>query len=42
LWVSSNGQKKLIKLEEEAISETVVADTASKSVAKASNVRRLF
>jgi len=35
-------RKKQIKLEEEAISEILVADTASKSGAKVSNVRRLF
>jgi len=31
-----------MKLEEEAISEILVADTASESGAKASNARRLF
>jgi len=37
LWVLSNGQKK-IKLEEEAISEVLVADTNSESGAEASDV----
>jgi len=37
----SYGRQK-IKLEEEAISEILVADTASESGAKAGNVRRLF
>jgi hypothetical protein len=37
LWVSNNGRKKYIKLEEEAISEILVADTASESGAKASD-----
>jgi hypothetical protein len=35
-------RKKEIKLEEDAISEILVADTALESGAKASNVRRLF
>jgi hypothetical protein len=34
--------KKQIKLEEEAISEILVADTDSESGAKAGDVRRLF
>jgi len=42
LWVSSNGQKKYIKLGEEAISEILVANMALESGAKASYVRRLF
>jgi hypothetical protein len=35
-------EKKLIKLEEEAISEILVADTASELGAKASDVTKLF
>ena len=42
MWVSGKGQKKLIKIQEEAISEILVAGTALKSDAKASDVRRLF
>jgi len=38
----NNGQKKYIKLEEEATSEILVADMALESGAKASDVRRLF
>ena len=34
MWVSSNGRKKQTKLEEEAISEILVADTACESGAK--------
>ena len=34
--------KKYIKLEEEAISEILVADIASESGAKAKNIRKLF
>ena len=43
MWVSSNGQKKeKIKLEEEAISDILVADTDLESVAQASNVEDYF
>jgi len=35
-------RKKLIKLEEDAVSEILVANTASESGAKANDVRRLF
>ena len=43
MWVSSSGRKKRkIKLEEEAVREVLVAGTAKKSGAKASDVRRLL
>jgi hypothetical protein len=40
LWVSSNGQEK--KLEEEAISEILIADTNSESGAETSDVEEYF
>jgi hypothetical protein len=42
LWISSNGRKKKIELEEEAISEILVADTDSESCAEASDVEDCF
>jgi len=42
LWVSSNGQKKKIKLEEEAISDILVADSDLESDVEASNVEDYF
>jgi len=41
LWVSSNGRKK-IKLEGEAISEIMVANTDLESGAEASDVENYF
>jgi len=38
LWASSNGWKKKIKLEEEVISEILVADTDSESGVGSSDV----
>ena len=42
MCVSNNGRKKETELEEEAMSEVPIADTALKSGAIANDVRRLF